>query len=102
MENKALTRATLRTPRAAALAGIAFCILLFVIIWLLRQSMPGNPLDAGEWISANARMVTVALNLIPFAGIAFLWFIGVLRDRLGEREDRFFLPQCFSAAHSCF
>jgi hypothetical protein len=27
---------------------------------------------------------------VPFAGIAFLWFIGVLRDRLGEREDRFF------------
>jgi hypothetical protein len=28
--------------------------------------------------------------MVPFAGIAFLWFIGVLRDRLGEREDRFF------------
>ena len=24
------------------------------------------------------------------AGIAFLWFIGVIRDRVGEREDRFF------------
>jgi hypothetical protein len=23
------------------------------------------------------------VNLAPFAGIAFLWFIGVLRDRLG-------------------
>jgi hypothetical protein len=34
--------------------------------------------------------VVVALNLVPFAGIAFLWFIGVLRDRIGEREDRFF------------
>jgi len=30
------------------------------------------------------------LNLLPFAGIAFLWFIAVLRDRLGELEDRFF------------
>jgi hypothetical protein len=28
--------------------------------------------------------------LVPFAGIAFLWFIGVLRDRLRELEDRFF------------
>jgi hypothetical protein len=27
---------------------------------------------------------------MPFAGIAFLWFIGVIRDRLGENEDRFF------------
>ncbi len=35
-------------------------------------------------------MVSLALNLLPFAGIAFLWFIGVVRDRLGEHEDRFF------------
>jgi Na+/phosphate symporter len=27
---------------------------------------------------------------VPFAGIAFLWFIGVVRDRIGQREDRFF------------
>lgn len=27
---------------------------------------------------------------MPFAGIAFLWFIGVIRDRLGDHEDRFF------------
>jgi hypothetical protein len=31
---------------------------------------------------------------VPFAGIAFLWFIGVLRDRLGEFEDRFFATVC--------
>ena len=30
------------------------------------------------------------MNLVPFAGVAFLWFVGALRDRLGEREDRFF------------
>ena len=34
--------------------------------------------------------VVLALNLLPFAGIAFLWFIGVVRDRIGEGEDRFF------------
>jgi hypothetical protein len=89
-DQKALTRATLRTPKAAALAGIAFCVLLVAIIWLLRRSMPGNPLDTGEWMSANSRTVALALNLVPFAGIAFLWFIGVLRDRLEQREDRFF------------
>jgi hypothetical protein len=27
---------------------------------------------------------------MPYAGIAFLWFIGVVRDHLGSREDRFF------------
>jgi hypothetical protein len=30
------------------------------------------------------------MNLIPFSGVAFLWFIGVLRDRLGPREDKLF------------
>ena len=34
--------------------------------------------------------MVIALNPIPFAGIAFLWFIGVIRDRIGGREDRFF------------
>jgi hypothetical protein len=34
--------------------------------------------------------VLFALSLVPFAGIAFLWFIGVLRNRLGELEDQFF------------
>ena len=28
--------------------------------------------------------------LMPFAGIAFLWFIGVVRDGFGRYEDKFF------------
>ena len=27
---------------------------------------------------------------MPFAGITFLWFIGVVRDGIGRFEDRFF------------
>ena len=34
---------------------------------------------------------------MPFAGIAFLWFIGVVRDRLGDREDRFFASVMFGS-----
>ena len=41
-------------------------------------------------LSSYSGTVTLALNLVPFAGIAFLWFIGVIRDRLGASEDRFF------------
>jgi hypothetical protein len=37
-----------------------------------------------------SKTISLALNLAPFAGIAFLWFIGVVRDRLGQLEDRFF------------
>jgi len=31
----------------------------------------------------------LALSLVPFAGIAFLWFMGVIRDRIGSAEDQF-------------
>src|SRR5207248_2003264 len=41
--------------------------------------------------------VAIALNLIPFAGIAFLWFVGAVRDRIGEREDRFFATVFFGS-----
>jgi hypothetical protein len=82
----------LRTPRAAAVAGIVFSVLLITALVLFRVSVPGQPAVAGAWLTDSGRRaaVAVALNLVPFAGIAFLWFIGVLRDRIGEREDRFF------------
>jgi hypothetical protein len=82
----------LRTPRAAAVAGIIFSALMIAALVLLRVSAPAHAADAGAWLTNPRRRagVAIALNLVPFAGIAFLWFIGVLRDRIGEREDRFF------------
>jgi hypothetical protein len=82
----------LRTPRAAAVAGIIFSALLITALVLLRLSVPAHASNPGAWLSnpRNRAEVAIALNLIPFAGIAFLWFIGVLRDRIGDREDRFF------------
>src|SRR6195952_4246878 len=88
--NTASASARLNTPRAAAIAGIVFSVLLATIFWLLRRSVPSDPLDSGSWIATESETVTLALNLVPFAGVAFLWFIGVLRDRLGQQEDRFF------------
>jgi hypothetical protein len=85
-----LTRARLTTPRAAAIAGILFSLLLISSVILIRLSIPADPHDAGLWLAGNKWSVELALNLLPFAGIAFLWFIGVVRDRLGEHEDRFF------------
>lgn len=82
----------LRTPRAAAVAGIIFAALLITALVLLRVSAPAHPADTGAWLAkpGNRAELAIALNLVPFAGIAFLWFIGVLRDRIGDREDRFF------------
>jgi hypothetical protein len=84
------TRARLTTPRAAAVAGILFSVLLIICLVLVRLSVPTDPHDAGAWLTSNGANITLALNLLPFAGIAFLWFIGVVRDRLGEHEDRLF------------
>jgi hypothetical protein len=85
-----LAGAALRTPRAAAIAGIAFSILMIVSLWLLRLSIPANPMEHGEWLKTSTERVSLALNLVPFTGVAFMWFLGVLRDRLGAMEDKFF------------
>jgi hypothetical protein len=85
-----LIQARLKTPRAAAIAGIVFSILFMMSVILIRISVPANLEEAGAWLSGGWKTVRFALHLLPFAGIAFLWFIGVLRDRMGAYEDRFF------------
>jgi len=85
-----LARQKLTTPRAAAVAGILFSILLITSLVLIRISVPGDPRAFGAGLDGSWKPVNLALNLLPFAGIAFLWFIGVVRDRLGEYEDRLF------------
>ncbi len=80
----------LRTPRAAAIAGILFAALLILALTLFLSSVPKDPLEPGAWLTAPLGRVVLGINLIPFAGIAFLWFIGVVRDRLAEAEDRLF------------
>jgi hypothetical protein len=97
MSQDALTRANLRTPKAAAVAGILFSILLLAIFWLLRSAVPADPLEPGAWLAHSVGPAALALNLVPFAGVAFLWFIGVLRDRLGQLEDRFFASVFFGS-----
>ena len=92
-----LTRETLRTPKAAAIAGMLFSGLTVAVFWLLWNSVPADPQEPGLWLTTNANAVALGLNLVPFAGIAFLWFIGVLRDRLGDREDRFFATVFFGS-----
>lgn len=80
----------LKTPRAAAVAGILFSVLLLTAVLLVLQTLRLHPRDPGEWLGAQSWKVALALNLIPFAGIAFLWFMGVLRDRMGEHEHKLF------------
>jgi hypothetical protein len=83
----------LRTPRAAGLVGIIFALLLATAIVMVRVAIPDEPDYVGNsWITDSSRRRTVhtALNLIPFAGIFFLWFMGAVRARIGAAEDQFF------------
>ncbi len=97
MPDQTLTRANLKTPSAAAIAGLLFSLLQIAAFWLFRIGVPADPQEPGSWLRSNSGTVALAMNLVPFAGIAFLWFIGVLRDRLGKREDRFFATVFFGS-----
>lgn len=79
----------LRTPRAAGTAGLVFAVLLALAIVLMRIALPaGNAGDAT--VDPGERWaVRTALEILPFAGIFFLWFMGALRAHVGEAEDRF-------------
>ena len=83
-----LTLRPLRTPGAASIAGIIFSVLLSTILILDRVLIK---VDGSEvWLETGTKAVSLTLALVPFAGIAFLWFIGVVRDHLGHLEDQFF------------
>ena len=92
-----LTDRRLTTPRAAAVAGILFSVLLTTTYILIRISIPADPADGGIWLEEQANTVALALSLVPIAGIAFLWFIGVIRDRMGQLEDKFFSSVFFGS-----
>lgn len=82
----------LATPRSAGVAGILFSVLFAASVVIVRSFvMPesmGLLADLANVTIDNVSIVPA--YLMPFAGIAFLWFIGVVRDRIGVLEDRFF------------
>lgn len=89
-QESALIRERLRTPHASAIAGIIFSLLFTASLLIFWVSTPANPLGPATAVINHLKILSFSLNLLPFAGIGFLWFIAVVRDRLGEREDRFF------------
>jgi len=91
-ENHSTIHKKLRAPRAAAVAGILFSGLLITSQFLVWVSIP-DPTNVGGQalhVIRHSKTISLALNLLPFAGIAFLWFIAVVRNRLGALEDHFF------------
>jgi hypothetical protein len=86
------TANTLTAPRAAAIAGVLFSLLAITSSVVFRLSVSGQHDDVVLWLNDPLRRNAeqFAIQLVPFAGISFLWFIGVLRSRLGRLEDQFF------------
>jgi hypothetical protein len=91
-DTAALTPSAIKTPRAAGVAGIVFALLFGIVVIMIHRVVPSNPNDAGTWLTrrTSRNEVQHALGLVPFCGIAFLWFMGAVRSRVGAAEDRFF------------
>jgi len=79
-----------RSRRSAAIAGILFAVLLLAAMVMMRLAVADASLEALRSDAQRRNLIRVSLNLVPFAGIAFLWFIGVVREQIGEIEDRLF------------
>ena len=80
----------LSTPRAAAFAGVLFALLFGAALVLIRTALPDGGEHGAQWVDGSAGKLRIAAVLMPFAGIMFLWFIGVVRDGIGKYEDKFF------------
>ncbi len=83
-----------RSVKSAAIAGVIYSILAIAALLLLR-GLPAAG-DAGAtptaWIEdpANQAALIVGLNLASVSSVAFLWFVAVIRKRMGDKEDKFF------------
>lgn len=89
-----------------------FAVLFTCIVVLLRRAVPEQVVSSGDWADSPYRApVNLALNLMPFAGIALLWFIAVVRSEIASLKDRFietvflgsgllFIAMMFAAAAS--
>ena len=67
-----------------------FALLFGATLILIRVKMPEGMGDTTAWLNSERGGILTATKLMPFAGIAFLWFIAVVRDGFGRYEDRFF------------
>jgi hypothetical protein len=91
----------LRAPWVASVAGLLFALFFTVALVLLRTQPTADASDtelallyaSGQYLPA----LIGGLYLAPLAGIMFLWFVAVIRDQIGEREDHFFSTVFFGS-----
>jgi hypothetical protein len=85
---------SVRSVEAAAIAGLVYAVLSAVALILLTSAPEPSASDSElvGWYSDpdNRTMLVVGLGLSVASAIAFLWFLAVIRRRVGDREDQFF------------
>ena len=81
-----------RTTQAAAVAGVVYALLSFATLAIF-SAVPDldDPALVG-WFNddGNQDRLLLSLNLTSVSTVAFLWFVAVIRRRVGDREDQFF------------
>jgi hypothetical protein len=87
---------------SAAIAGILYAVLA-VAAWLLLGTRPSPSSSEQEWDlwigdAGNRRLLALGLSVGTLASVAFLWFVAVIRRRIGHREDRFFATAFLGSA----
>jgi hypothetical protein len=82
---------------AGAVAGILFAVLFGVSVTIISGTMTDVTDDSGAWLELSSGAFRFAIALVPFAGLFFLWFIAVARERLGRFEDQFFSTVFFGS-----
>jgi hypothetical protein len=84
----------LRSIEAAAIAGLVFAVTSTIAMALLGSSpnLSAQDSEIVVWYSdaANRALLTTGLSLSIVSSISFLWFVAVIRRRVGNREDQFF------------
>ena len=79
---------------SVAIAGIVYAVVasaaLLFMLDFPKPDLPDAELDAWFADSGNRWRLLMGLNLGTLSAAAFLWFVAVLRNRVGDREDRFF------------
>ena len=95
------TRDRIRAPWAAGVAGLVFSFLFVAALTLLRglPVFTASDAEVADWFASggDTKVVIAALYCIPFAAVAFLWFVAVIRDQIGDREDQFFSTVFFGS-----
>jgi hypothetical protein len=92
----------LRSPESAAIAGILYSVLAVGSLLLLR-TIPVDSSDINTvsvWFgdAENRRSLIIGANVAALSAIALLWFVAVIRRRMGNREDKFFSTVFFGSA----